>query len=157
LAHLQLNLQFESGCKPDDWPLSRPRVRRLILASLPANCTQAQINVVVMGAAKARRLNRDYRGQDHATNILTFPYAQAPSLHADLVLCMPVIKAEARQQGKRLDHHAAHLMVHGVLHASGMDHQRKADAEAMEWLEAAILGRFRIPHPYAATVHPQGS
>jgi probable rRNA maturation factor len=110
---------------------------------------QAEITVVVMGTAKARRLNRDYRGQDHATNILTFPYTPAPMLSADLLLCMPVIKAEARQQGKRLDHHAAHLIVHGVLHASGMDHQRKSDAEAMEWLETAILGRFRIPNPYA--------
>lgn len=110
---------------------------------------QAEITVVVMGTAKARRLNRDYRSQDHATNILTFPYTPAPMLSADLLLCMPVIKAEARQQGKRPDHHAAHLIVHGVLHASGMDHQRKSDAEAMEWLEAAILGRFRIPNPYA--------
>jgi probable rRNA maturation factor len=149
LALLRLSVQFEAGAQPDDWPLSRPRLRRLILASLPANCAQAEINVVVMGTAKARRLNRDYRGQDHATNILTFSYTQAPTLSADLLLCMPVIKAEARQQGKRPDHHAAHLIVHGVLHASGMDHQRKRDADAMEWLEAAILGRFRIPNPYA--------
>jgi probable rRNA maturation factor len=141
LALLRLSVQFEAGAQPDDWPLSRPRLRRLILASLPANCAQAEIN--------ARRLNRDYRGQDHATNILTFSYTQAPTLSADLLLCMPVIKAEARQQGKRPDHHAAHLIVHGVLHASGMDHQRKRDADAMEWLEAAILGRFRIPNPYA--------
>jgi len=116
LARLRLSVQFESGARPDDWPLSRPRLRRLILASLPANCAQAEITVVLMGTAKARRLNRDYRGQDHATNILTFPYTPAP---------------------------------HGVLHASGMDHQRKSEAEAMEWLEAAILGRFRIPNPYA--------
>lgn len=149
MARLRLSVQFESGARPDDWPLSRPRLRRLILASLPANCAQAEITVVVMGTAKARRLNRDYRGQDHATNILTFPYTPAPTLSADLLLCMPVIKAEARQQGKRPDHHAAHLVVHGVLHASGMDHQRKSEAEAMEWLEAAILGRFRIPNPYA--------
>lgn len=98
-----------------------------------------------MGTAKARKLNRDYRGQDHATNILTFSYGQAAGLFADLVLCLPVMRTEARQQNKRLDHHAAHLIVHGVLHASGMDHQRKEDADAMEWLEAAILSRFRIP------------
>ena len=149
MARLRLSVQFESGARPDDWPLSRPRLRRLILASLPANCAQAEINVVVMGTAKARRLNRDYRGQDHATNILTFPYTQTPMLSADLLLCMPVIKAEARQRGKRPDHYAAHLIVHGVLHASGMDHQHKSDADAMEWLEAAILSRFRIPNPYA--------
>jgi probable rRNA maturation factor len=110
-----------------------------------------------MGTAKARKLNRDYRGQDHATNILTFSYGQAAGLFADLVLCLPVMRTEARQQNKRLDHHAAHLIVHGVLHASGMDHQRKEDADAMEWLEAAILSRFRIPSPYAALAKQSNS
>ena len=110
-----------------------------------------------MGTAKARKLNRDYRGQDHATNILTFSYGQAPGLFADLVFCLPVMRAEARQQNKRPDHHAAHLIVHGVLHASGMDHQNKNDADAMEWLEVAILGRFRIPNPYAASASQNSS
>jgi probable rRNA maturation factor len=133
---------------PDSLPLSRPRIRRLLLASLDATCQSAEITVATVGRAQGRQLNRDHRGQDHATNILTFALEPLPHLQADLVLCMPVLIAEARQQGKPLVHHLAHLLVHGALHACGLDHQTDDEAEDMEALERRILMRFRIPDPY---------
>ena len=107
--------------------------------------------------AEGRALNRDFRGRDYATNVLTFPYEQAPAshthgaalaIHADLVLCAPVVSEEARAQGKARNAHYAHLVVHGVLHALGYDHENEHDARDMEARETLILARFRISDPY---------
>ncbi len=144
-----LSLVFGQGCSAPDWPLSRPRLKRLILASLPADCATATLSIAVVGKAEGRRLNREFRNKDYATNILTFPYAGTPQVQADLVICLPVAKAEARAQRRPLDHHLAHLVVHGTLHACGMDHEDNAEAEQMEALEAAVLHRFRITDPYS--------
>lgn len=149
MATLALSLVLGQGCKPGDWPLSRPRLKRLILASLPADCTAATLTIAVVGQAEGRRLNREFRSKDYATNILTFPYAGTPDVQADLVICLPVAKAEARTQRRPLDHHLAHLVVHGTLHACGMDHEDDAEAEQMEALETAVLRRFRIADPYS--------
>ena len=101
-------------------------------------------------AAEGRQLNRDFRGKDYATNVLTFAYDDAgATLHADLIVCVPVVVKEAREQGKTISAHFAHLVAHGVLHAAGYDHDRARDAKHMETLEAAILARFRIADPYA--------
>lgn len=126
-------------------------MRRLIAASLPSNCLAAQINLLVAGSRQARRLNQQYRKKDYATNILTFAYEGLPQIKADLVICNAVAAKEARDQRRPLDHHLAHLLVHGVLHACGLDHESNADAEAMEALEIGILRRFRIPNPYLST------
>lgn len=126
-------------------------MRRLIAASLPSNCLTAQINLLVAGSRQARQLNLQYRNKDYATNILTFAYEGLPQIKADLVICSAVATKEARDQGRPLDHHLAHLLVHGVLHACGLDHESNADAEAMEALEIGILRRFRIPNPYLST------
>lgn len=126
-------------------------MRRLIAASLPSNCLTAQINLLVAGSRQARQLNLQYRNKDYATNILTFAYEGLPQIKADLVICSAVAAKEARDQGRPLDHHLAHLLVHGVLHACGLDHESNADAEAMEALEIGILRRFRIPNPYLST------
>jgi probable rRNA maturation factor len=101
-----------------------------------------------VGRQEGQSLNREFRGKDYPTNVLTFPYCGLPAISADLVLCEPVIAAEARRDQKPLDHHLAHLVVHGVLHAAGFDHEKHEDALQMEALEAAILKRFRIPDPY---------
>ena len=148
MTALSLSLVLGQGCSAQDWPLSRPRLKRLVLASLPADCDTATIAIVVVGRAEGRRLNREFRQKDYATNILTFPYAGAPDVRADLVICVPVAKSEARAQRRPLDHHLAHLVVHGTLHACGMDHQDNAEAEQMEALETAVLRRFRIADPY---------
>jgi len=146
---LTLTLLFGQGVRAPDWPLSRPRLRRLVSASLPADCTNANISVVAVGRAEGQRLNREFRSKDYATNILTFPYAGTPDVQADLVICLPVAKAEAKTQRRPLDHHLAHLVVHGTLHACGMDHLDDIEADQMEALEAAILRRFRINNPYS--------
>ncbi len=107
----------------------------------------AQITVRVVGADEGRALNRDYRGQDHATNVLTFDYQREPVVVADLVLCAPVVAAEARADGKTLDAHYAHLLVHGALHAQGYDHETRA-AERMEARESELLVALGYPDPY---------
>jgi probable rRNA maturation factor len=147
-AALSLHLAFDSDAERASWPLSRPRVRRLVLASLPADCIQAQINLAVLGRRSARAMNRQFRSKDYATNVLTFPYRPPPSVEADIAICLPVLASEAAAAGRRLDHHAAHLLVHGILHACGLDHENAHDAEQMEALEVAVLRRFRIADPY---------
>jgi probable rRNA maturation factor len=111
----------------------------------------AEITLRFVGAVEGRRLNRDYRGKDYATNVLTFGYALQPVVQADIVLCVPVLRREARAQRSTLRDHLAHLVVHGVLHAQGHDHERAAPARRMEAREAAILARLGLPDPYRAT------
>ncbi|HWH84124.1 MAG TPA: rRNA maturation RNase YbeY, partial [Burkholderiaceae bacterium] len=108
----------------------------------------AELTVRVVGADEARALNRDYRGRDYATNVLTFYYAREPLVHADLVLCADVVAAEARAQRLALDAHYAHLLVHGALHAQGFDHEGDADARVMEARESALLRALGFADPY---------
>jgi probable rRNA maturation factor len=107
----------------------------------------AAITLRVVNAAEARALNRDYRGRDYATNVLTFAYAQRP-VTADIVLCAQAVAREAREQGKRLADHYAHLTVHGALHAMGLDHETPSEARVMEAREVRILGTLDIDDPY---------
>ena len=110
----------------------------------------AELTVRIVDADEGLALNRDFRGQDHATNVLTFPYGDAPILNADLVLCAPVVEAEAAAQGVGLVDHYAHLIVHGTLHAQGFDHERAAEAKKMEARESEILAGLGFADPYAA-------
>ncbi len=148
---LHFSFQLDNSLLSDAWPLSAPRMRRLIAASLPSNASSAEISLLVAGSRQARNLNRQYRNKDYATNILTFAYQGPPAIKADLVICRAIAAKEAKDEGKPLDHHLAHLLVHGVLHACGLDHETHDDAEAMEALEISILRRFRIPNPYLST------
>jgi probable rRNA maturation factor len=150
-AALRFSIQFGLGIKPEQWPLSVPRMRRMIAASLPAKCKSAEITLLIAANRQAQALNRDYRNKDYATNILTFAYQGLPDIRADLVICRPVAAREAKTEHRLLEHHLAHLLVHGVLHASGLDHEEEGQAQAMESLEIAILKRFRIPNPYLST------
>jgi len=132
---------------------ARATLARWIAAALERD---AEITLRFVGAAEGRRLNRDYRGKDYATNVLTFDYAHAPAVSADIVLCVPVIRREAREQHKTLSDHLAHLVVHGVLHAHGLDHDRVDRARRMEALEIEVLAKLRRPDPYrAAAVRPR--
>ena len=108
----------------------------------------AELTVRFVGAAEARRLNREFRGKDYATNVLTFDYQHAPVVRADIVLCVPVVRREAREQRKGFREHLAHLVVHGVLHAQGHDHDRAARAKRMEAVEVRILAGLGIDDPY---------
>jgi probable rRNA maturation factor len=119
-------------------------LRRWVAAALDAD---AQVTLRFVGGAEGRTLNRAYRGKDAATNVLAFVYDGVSG--GDIVLCAPVLRREARQQGKTLDAHCAHLVVHGMLHLQGYDHHRAADATRMEARECAILSRLGIADPYA--------
>ena len=131
------------------------------------------ITVRVVGEAEGRALNRDFRGRDHATNVLSFPFPEVPpeaiaELGApyvgDLAVCAPIVAREADEQGKPLHAHWAHMVVHGVLHLAGHDHAEPAQAERMEALERRILARLGFPDPYidqedrleATDGHPHG-
>ena len=108
----------------------------------------AQVTLRYVAETEGRRINRDFRGKDYATNVLTFIYATRP-LEGDIVICAPVVAREAKQQGKALAAHHAHLLVHGLLHLQGLDHEREADAKRMEGRERRILGKLGFDDPYA--------
>jgi len=112
----------------------------------------AELSIRVVDAAEGRALNRDYRGKDYATNVLSFPIELPPGvaspLIGDLAICAPVVLREAAGQGKRPGDHWAHLTIHGVLHLLGYDHIEDAEAEAMEALETRILAGLGIADPY---------
>ena len=113
-----------------------------------------QVTLRLVDGAEGQALNRDYRGKDRATNVLTFAYGEtdigAPSsMSGDIVLCTPVVEAEARMQGKELLAHYAHLTVHGMLHLQGYDHQADGEALIMEAREATILAKLGFGDPYA--------
>ena len=113
-----------------------------------------ELSIRIVGTDEGRALNRDYRGKDYATNVLSFEAALPPGLKlpliGDIVICAPVVAREAAEQGKAPRDHWAHLTVHGVLHLLGYDHLVDADAEAMEALETRILAGLGMADPYAA-------
>jgi probable rRNA maturation factor len=118
---------------------------RTLLRYARAAAAGMQATLRVVGAAEGRRLNHAFRGLDYATNVLSFSYGRD---RGDIVLCHPVIAREAREQGKPLHAHYAHMVVHGLLHLHGLDHARRADAERMERREVRILRSLGYPDPY---------
>ena len=110
---------------------------------------RATVTVRYVGEAESRRLNREFRGKDYATNVLSFPYSVKP-VEGDLVICAPVVAREARSQGKSVRAHHAHMLVHGLLHLAGFDHEREREAARMEARERAVLARLGFADPYGA-------
>ncbi|NIC41191.1 rRNA maturation RNase YbeY [Aquabacterium sp. A08] len=148
LPPLTLSLQFGrfDGVAEHRAALPRHKVERWLRHALDAD---GEITVRIVDAEEGQALNRDYRQKDYATNVLTFDYATDPVVMADLVLCAPVVAREAAEQGKTLQQHYAHLLVHGTLHAQGWDHETsEADAEEMEAREIEILAGLGLPNPY---------
>jgi len=141
---LELSLQFADKSHREHLP--RHRVAHWLRAALES---PARITVRIVGADEGRALNRDYRGKDYATNVLTFDYQREPVVLADLVLCAPVVEREALADGKTLAAHYAHLLVHGALHAQGYDHDIRRAAERMEARESEVLLALGHPDPHA--------
>ncbi|HUJ01200.1 MAG TPA: rRNA maturation RNase YbeY [Usitatibacter sp.] len=122
------------------------RLRAWARAVLPG---RSEVTVRYVAGAEARRLNREFRGKDYATNVLSFPYGgRRGAVAGDVVICAPVVAREAREQGKSLVAHHAHLLVHGLLHLRGYDHERGPDARRMERRERRVLAQFGFPDPY---------
>lgn len=144
MARLNVDIQCASRLAHVPGP---HKFKRWVKAALEQ---PAEMTLRVVNAAEGRKLNREFRGKDYATNVLTFVYHEprSPFLSGDIILCAPVVAREAREQGKPVEDHYAHLTVHGVLHLAGMDHLRPRDAEKMEALEIAILARLKVPNPY---------
>ena len=110
-----------------------------------------EVTIRIVDEAEGRALNSTYRGKDYATNVLTFPLTETPHLMGDIIICAPVVVAEAAAQKKSIEAHFAHLTVHGVLHLHGYDHEIEAQAELMESLEITILQKLGYANPYLIT------
>jgi probable rRNA maturation factor len=150
-AAVRLELTVQQAVNSSGLP-TKAELRRWLTAALAQS---AAVTVRFVGTAEGRRLNREYRDRDYATNVLSFGYGSAghgQALAGDLVLCAPVARREARAQGKTLAAHVAHLTVHGALHLQGHDHQSPSAAARMEALEKRILAQLGYPDPYAADV-----
>jgi probable rRNA maturation factor len=151
---LSLSVQYPDARLRDK--ILRPQLRRWVQAALLA---PAELTIRFVDAEEGRALNRDYRAKDYATNVLTFAYS-ADGEHdtggaeddgitrADIILCTDVLEREANEQGKTLEAHTAHLVVHGVLHAQGYDHDDDVEAAEMEALESEILAQLGMENPY---------
>ena len=141
---LRLWVQYAVEC--DDFAPLRPQIRRWTQAALQH---PAEVTVRLVGEEEGRALNRNFRGKDDATNVLTFVYDNVPILTGDIVLCTAVVNREAREQGKNIEAHYAHLIVHGVLHLQGYDHEAENEALLMESMETQILIKLGYADPYA--------
>ncbi|AOY00584.1 rRNA maturation RNase YbeY [Jeongeupia sp. USM3] len=132
----------------------KAQLKGWIEAALRPGVKAAELTVRIVDADEGRQLNRDYRGKDYATNVLTFtfdddmPAIEGLPLFGDLVLCAPVVEREAFDQGKTLDAHYCHLIVHGTLHLQGYDHIVDAEADEMEALETQIVTTLGYDDPY---------
>jgi probable rRNA maturation factor len=132
--------------------ITRAKLRRWVQAALLG---PAELTVRFVDADEGRALNRDYRAKDYATNVLTFAYNEGEEIgedeptRADIILCTDVLEREAAEQKKTVEEHTAHLVVHGVLHAQGYDHEHDEEATEMEQFERDILEALGFPDPYA--------
>ena len=145
-----MNLTIQRASRAAHIPAD-PLLRKWARAALARPAT---VTVRYVAEAEGRRLNLEYRGKNYATNVLTFIYEDRP-LAGDIVICAPVVAREAREQGKAVAAHHAHLLVHGLLHLQGFDHERDADAQRMERHERHLLGKLGFPDPYRVLAsHP---
>ena len=145
----RLNLSVQYACHTDGLPL-RPQIRAWARQALNVDGMRGgQITIRLVDAEEGQALNREYRRKDYATNVLSFPYETEPVILGDLVICAPVVAREAAEQGKTPEAHYAHLIVHGLLHLQGYDHETgEDDAQRMEDKERAILASLGFDDPY---------
>ena len=151
----KINFQFASASLEEKvlTLVAQKKIRRWILTALSK--VQGELTIRFINQAESKALNHHFRQRDKSTNVLTFIYSEVKSktaralpLHADIVICWPVVLAEARAQHKSLEAHLAHLVLHGCLHARGFDHEKPQAAKKMEALEVRILKMLGYPNPY---------
>jgi probable rRNA maturation factor len=142
---LSLSVQYASNAKKLP---TRQQIRRWVKSALEQD---VQIALRIVDEIEGRALNLSFRGKDYATNVLTFVYDDTDPLYGDVVICAPVVAREAKEQGKELFAHYAHMVLHATLHLQGYDHEKKRDAEKMEARETALMLKLRYPAPYLVT------
>lgn len=153
MIELDLQLATEAGDLP-----AEAQLRRWVELALRQRTADSELTIRLVDAEEGQELNRTYRHKDYATNVLSFP-AEVPDgpggeplldipLLGDLVICVPVVEREAREQNKALEAHWAHLVIHGCLHLLGYDHIDDEEAEEMESLERQLLAELGYPDPY---------
>ena len=142
-----LKFSFQNTCENLQLP-SKAQFKKWAKAALRV---ESEVTIRIVDEHEARALNSQYRGKDYATNVLTFPITESPILMGDIVICAPVVAAEAIAQNKSIEAHFAHLTVHGMLHLSGFDHETEPQAELMEALEVQILAKLGYANPYLVT------
>ncbi|MCO6411538.1 MAG: rRNA maturation RNase YbeY [Thiogranum sp.] len=134
---------------------SQQDLRRWTLAALQPLRQPVELVIRIVDETESRELNSRYRGIDRPTNVLSFPFEAPPAVASshlgDLVICAPVVNREALEQHKPEQHHWAHMVVHGILHLRGYDHQSDEDASEMEALEKCVLQQLGVPAPYRET------
>lgn len=140
----RLTISVQRAMRANDAP-SRNQIIQFARAALERD---AEITIRIVNEAEGKQLNHDFRHKDYATNVLSFVYETEPMVHGDLVLCAPVVTREAMEQGKSPLAHYAHLIVHGVLHLHGYDHENDADATVMEAREIEIVTLLGFANPY---------
>lgn len=151
----RLQLNFDNASSLGDMP-SEKDFYRWIWAAVKNEYRRADISLILLDEAPARAYNRDYRGKDYATNVLSFalnegemmPDQLSDGLYGDLIICPQVVLKEAAEQGKTAEQHFAHLTMHGTLHLMGYDHIEDDEAEAMEALEIRLMQQAGYPNPY---------
>ncbi len=143
----KLNISIQFAANHPNLP-SKSQFRKWVKAALRVD---TEVAIRIVDEDEARVLNSTYRGKDYATNVLTFPLTETPHLMGDIIICAPVVEAEAKAQNKPLEAHYAHLTVHGILHLHGYDHKTEAQAELMEGLEISILAKLGYANPYLIT------
>ena len=146
---LQLNIDNQSQCTIP----AQSDIFRWVWQALKNDYAKARINIIFLDKEEAEAYNRQYRDKDYATNILSFPYENEfcsgrPILQGDLLLCPQIVEKEAAEQQKNLDAHYAHLIIHGVLHLIGYDHEEENTANQMESLEITLLHQLGYQNPY---------
>ena len=151
----KINFQFASASLEEKvlTLVAQKKIRRWILTALSK--VQGELTIRFINQAESKALNHHFRQRDKSTNVLTFIYSEVKSkttralpLHADIVICWPIVLAEARAQNKSLEAHLAHLVLHGCLHARGFDHEKPQAAKKMEALEVRTLKLLGYPNPY---------
>ena len=159
MAHADTTVDVQLACDDPDIPesdLIETWVAAAVAAAGVASESGFEVSVRIVGTEEIQELNAAYREQDKPTNVLSFPAAVdafppgQPALLGDIVVCAPVVRAEAAEQDKPLASHWGHMLVHGTLHLLGFDHEQDADAERMESLETRILATCGIANPYAS-------